>query len=147
MDCILMGIGNELLGDDGVGPYIAQSLKGPDLLALDCGTVPENFTSLVKKYQPKQLIIVDAAELGLPPGEYRRLPLEEADTMFSSTHTIPISALISYLEEWCGEIILIGIQPKSLQLGQGLSREVQAGAEQLLALLKNGAIETIGAYG
>jgi hydrogenase 3 maturation protease len=140
---LLLGVGNELLGDDGLGPYLARNFAAPGWLALDCGTVPENFTALVKRYRPERLVLVDAAEMSLAPGEFRRLKLEQVDTMFISTHTIPISQLISYLEGYCGEVILIGVQPKRLELGAGLSEEVLRGIERLITILKAEAFEEL----
>ncbi len=140
---LLLGVGNELLGDDGLGPHLARHFSAPGWQALDCGTAPENFTSVVKRLHPEKLVLVDAAEIGLPPGEFRRLRPERAETMFISTHTIPISHLISYLEGYCDEIVLIGVQPKQLELGAGLSEEVLRGLERLLELLQAGAFERL----
>lgn len=140
---LLLGVGNELLGDDGLGPYVARHFAAPGWQAIDCGTAPENFTSVVKEHRPELLVIVDAAELGLPPGEFRRLRPERAETMLISTHTLPISSFISYLEEHCREIILIGVQPKRLELGEGLSAEVRQGVERLLGILEEEAFEEL----
>lgn len=140
---LLLGVGNELLGDDGLGPYLARKFAAPGWLALDCGTAPENFTALVKRYRPERLVLIDAAEMGLPPGEFRRLKLEQIDTMFISTHTIPLSQLVSYLKSYCGEVVLIGVQPKRLELGAGLSEEVLQGLERLIAILRAEAFEEI----
>jgi len=140
---LLLGIGNELLGDDGLGPYLARNFSAPGWRAYDCGTALENFTSLVKHYRPEKLVLVDAAEMGLPPGEFRRLSLDQVDTIFTSTHTIPISHLISYLEGYCGEVILIGVQPKRLELGAELSEEVRRGVGHLLRLLQAEAFEQL----
>lgn len=52
MKNVVMCIGNRYNGDDAIGPYVADKLKQEDLdefLILDCSTVPENFTSPVKK--------------------------------------------------------------------------------------------------
>ncbi|MGQ9477204.1 MAG: hydrogenase maturation peptidase HycI [Candidatus Bipolaricaulia bacterium] len=140
---LLLGVGNELLGDDGLGPHLARNFAAPGWKALDCGTAPENFTSVVKQHRPEKLVLVDAAEMGLPPGEFRRLRPERAETMFISTHTIPISHLISYLEEYCDELVLIGVQPKQLELGAGLSEEVRQGLERLRAILEAEALERL----
>ncbi|MCR4404325.1 MAG: hydrogenase 3 maturation endopeptidase HyCI [Candidatus Acetothermia bacterium] len=140
---LLLGVGNDLLGDDGLGPYVANHFAAPGWKAIDCGTAPENFTSLVKRHSPELLVIVDAAELGLPPGEFRRLRPERAETMLISTHTLPISTLISYLEDYCPEIVLIGVQPRQLELGAGLSEQVSRGVGRLLALLRDEAWEQI----
>jgi hydrogenase maturation protease len=42
---VIVGIGNILKGDDGVGPLICQQLRGNEICAelIDAGTVPENY--------------------------------------------------------------------------------------------------------
>ena len=64
-------IGNATGGDDAVGPYIARQLKKTEVQAINCETVPENYTSVVKKQNPEVLIIIDAVEMGLLPGDIR----------------------------------------------------------------------------
>lgn len=130
-----MGVGNPLRGDDGVGPYIAEKLKHPDWLSLNCETCPENFTSVIKKHRPNYLVIVDAATMGLPVGEYRLLPREETDQMYVSTHSIPLSALISYLSDYADHIILIGIQPERIKDLTKLSEKARKSAHQLIKIL------------
>ena len=76
MDYLIMCIGNRDGGDDRVGPYIADRLKDVFTI-LDCAVVPENYTSVVKKHKPENLIIIDAVEMGLSPGEIRVVPKEK----------------------------------------------------------------------
>jgi len=100
MKNLVMCIGNREGGDDCLGPYIADRLKkiqNEDFFVIDCGTVPENYTSIVKNKKPKNLIIIDAVEMGLKPGEIRIVPKEKIGVMHISTHGIPISVLINYL--------------------------------------------------
>jgi len=108
-----MCIGNRNGGDDAVGPYIAEKLKD-NFTVLDCGTVPENYTSIVKKQNPKNLVIIDAVEMGLKSGEIRIVPKEKIGVMHISTHGIPISVLIGYLEQYVENIVFIGVQPKTM---------------------------------
>jgi len=108
-----MCIGNRNGGDDAVGPYIAEKLKD-NFTVLDCGTVPENYTSIVKKQNPKNLVIIDAVEMGLKSGEIRIVPKEKIGVMHISTHGIPISVLIDYLEQYVENIVFIGVQPKTM---------------------------------
>jgi hydrogenase 3 maturation protease len=115
MKILVMCIGNRDGGDDSIGPYIADLLKEEkltDMKIIDCGTVPENYTSTVKNEIPEKLIIIDAVEMGLKPGEIRIIPKEKIGVMHISTHGIPISVLINYLEQYVKKIIFIGIQPK-----------------------------------
>jgi len=133
---MLMGLGNICRGDDGIGSFIAQNFQSDDWLVLDCGTIPENFTSLVKKTQPEYLVIVDAAQMNLEPGEFRVIPSERIDKFYLTTHNIPLSLLISYLDEWAEKIILIGIQPEKMEDFQRISERVQDSARKLIEILK-----------
>ncbi len=135
-----MCIGNVDGGDDGVGPYIADRLKD-EITVINCGTVPENYTSAVKRYNPKNLIIIDAIEMGLEPGEIRIVPKEKIGVMHISTHGIPISVLIGYLEHHTKNIILVGIQPKSMN--GDLTDDVLKSAERLIELIKNKQLQKI----
>ena len=98
MQTIILCIGNIEGGDDGIGPYIAKRLKvkSSQDMVLDCGTIPENYTGIIKQHKPDTLILIDAAEMSLPPGEIRLIPREKLGTMHLSTHGIPLSILIQY---------------------------------------------------
>lgn len=135
-----MCIGNRDGGDDAVGPYIADKLKD-DFTVLDCGIVPENYTSVVKRHDTKNLIIIDAVEMGLFPGEIRIVPKEKIGVMHISTHGIPISVLISYLEQYVKNIIFIGIQPKTMS-GE-MTEPVKKSGQDLVNLIKNNNLDQI----
>ena len=135
-DYVLMGLGNICRGDDGIGSFIAQNFQSDDWLVLDCGTTPENFTSLVRKSQPEYLVIVDAAQMNLEPGEFRVIPSERIDKFYLTTHNIPLSLLISYLDKWVGKTILIGIQPERMEDFQKISKRLQDSARNIIEILK-----------
>ena len=144
MEYIFMCIGNRDGGDDAVGPYIADKLKKEwinNSLVLDCGTVPENFTSVIKQHNPKNLVIIDAIEMGLKPGEVRIVQKDKIGIMHISTHGIPISVLINYLEEHVDNILLIGIQPKAMS-GE-MTETVKKKSDILIDLIKEKKIEKI----
>ena len=137
-----MCIGNKKAGDDGIGPFIATSLKKmKNITYLDCGIIPENYTSLVKKYNPNKLIIIDAADMNLKPGEFRIISKEKIGLMHISTHNIPLSILINYLENYIKKIYFIGIQPKKF-VGN-ISNEVKESAKNLINIIKKDEIEKI----
>jgi len=140
MDYLIMCIGNRDGGDDAVGPYIADKLKD-DFTVLDCGIVPENYTSVVKRHDTKNLIIIDAVEMGLKPGAIRIVPKEKIGVMHISTHGIPISVLIGYLEQYVENIIFIGIQPKTMS-GE-ISEDVRKGGGKLVTIIKNNNLKQI----
>lgn len=130
-----MCIGNRDGGDDAVGPYIADNLKDDDIEVIDCGVVPENYTSEVKQKNPQNLIIIDAVDMNLKIGEIRIVPKEKIGVMHISTHGIPISVLINYLEQYVKNIIFFGIQPKNMS--GILTDEVRKSADYLLKLIKS----------
>ena len=76
-DCkklIVLGVGNELKSDDGVGPFIIKQLKdqnieNENMLFIDAETVPENFTGKIRKENPTHLIIVDACLMNAQPAD------------------------------------------------------------------------------
>lgn len=136
-----MCIGNRDGGDDAVGPYIADHLKKTDIEVIDCGIIPENYTGIIKKKKPKILIIVDAVEMGLKPGEIRIIPKEKIGVMHISTHGIPASVLINYLEQYLENIIFIGIQAQ--KMSGKITDIVKNSTDNLVKKIQNKDFETI----
>ncbi len=133
---LLLGIGNELNGDDAVGCYIARNFRSEGWQTIDCGTVPENYIGVVKRIKPELLVIIDAAEMGLQAGAIRRLKKEYASSAFISTHSLPLKEFISAIEKYAKKILLIGIQPKQTSLGTPLSSEAKGAAAKLMEILE-----------
>ena len=140
---MLLGIGNSLNGDDGVGGYIARNLHTEEWISLDCGTVPENFTGLVRRNTPDLLVLVDAADMHLPPGEYRIIPHDLIEEVGIGTHALPLSHLINFIAPVAGDIVFVGIQPESLGTGEPLSEKVQNSADEIIRILGEKRLESI----
>ena len=69
---VVAGIGNPIRSDDYVGLKIVQNLRGkvPETVCLlECETVPENYLSEIEQFKPTHVLLIDAAFLGLKPGE------------------------------------------------------------------------------
>jgi hydrogenase 3 maturation protease len=133
MDLVILCIGNKYGGDDGIGPYIAKNLlnkKKDNFYVIDSGTNPENYTSIIKKLNPKILIIIDAVQMDLKPGDIRIIDKEKIGVMHLSTHNIPISLLINYLENYVKKIIFIGIQ--SGRMSGNLSKDCKKSSNILI---------------
>ena len=133
----VVGVGNALKGDDGAGPALVAHLAGRARFPfVDASEVPENYGGWVAKQGLDVVLFVDAVEFGGAPGEWRLIGIEELMHSASSTHRLSLHFLIRYLkEQWKGEALLIGIQPKSMKLGEGLSPEVEAGIKELAGIL------------
>ena len=140
---ILMGIGNVLKGDDGIGCYIAKNFKEKNWLGLDCSTAPENFTSVIRKNKPSLLVIVDAADMDIDAGGFRIVSEEKIENIGISTHNMPLSFLINYLKDSANRIIFICIQPKTVSESEEISDELKKSAEQIIKILREGRFEEI----
>jgi hydrogenase 3 maturation protease len=134
----IVGIGNELRCDDAAGSLVARGLRplqqavegSPWLvyrtLVMDAGQAPENLTGDLRGFRPGLILFVDAAEMGKAPGSIRWIAMDEIDGMSASTHRMPISMLATYLSlELRCDIVLLGIQPATVDLGEGLSLPVR----------------------
>jgi hydrogenase maturation protease HycI len=129
MRLAILGIGNELNGDDAAGVLAARALRpagNHDLLVIEAGPAPENFTGTLRRFQPDVVLLVDAAELGEPPGSVAWVSWTAAGGWSGSTHTLPPTVLARFLVEELGcQVILVGIQPARLDFDAGLSEPVQ----------------------
>ncbi len=133
-----VGIGNEFNADDCVGPLIARKLAArltprEDVLALDAGVAPENFTGTLRKFQPDLVVLIDAVDMGQPVGTIAWLPWDAVEGMDAFTHGLPPAVLGAFLRQELGcEVELIGIQPASLTFDQPPAREVIASVSRVV---------------
>ncbi|RLC65613.1 MAG: hydrogenase maturation peptidase HycI [Chloroflexi bacterium] len=150
---IVLGIGNRLGGDDAAGVCLidmliqkrhrVKSLRSDDLMAIDAGSAPEGYTSAIRQYRPDLLIVVDAADMGLSPGALRIITPEQINIPSFSTHHLPLSIFISYVKEFCGSILLVGIQPKQTETGGIISEAVRQSVNTLTEVILKGRIAEI----
>ena len=127
-------------GDDGLGSVLAQelsNLEDNNIAIFDGKTVPENFTGAIKRENPSHIIILDAVEMDEPPGHVKLVFKEEIANYSISTHAMPLSFLINYLETTTSaKIMLMGIQPKNMDLIDIISPEIQESLNKVLELFK-----------
>jgi hydrogenase 3 maturation protease len=140
---LLMGIGNILNGDDGVGCYIAKRMRELGWKTVDCSTAPENFSGQVKRYAPARVIVIDAALMDLPAGSIRRIDASKIKEVGFSTHTMSLSHFMDYISEECSNAILIGIEPHDMTIGNPLSSNIKDSAENLIDILVKDQIHHI----
>lgn len=138
---VVLGIGNEIKGDDALGPNVVCKLNelfenNNNIIVFDGGTVPENYTGLIRKEKPTHIILVDAVEMKKEPGYIRIVKKEEIANYKISTHAMPVSFLIKFMETTIGaDIILVGVQPKNMELAEEISKEVEKSIEIVVNVL------------
>lgn len=138
---IVLGIGNRLGGDDAAGICVvdmlnhrqhrAKAFLPAQIIAIDVGAAPESYTSVIRHHRPDLLILVDAADMGLPPGALRIIPPEKISMLSFSTHHMPLSMFTSYVKEFCGEVVLVGVQPEQTEMGKHTSKTVRKSVKKL----------------
>jgi hydrogenase maturation protease len=140
----VLGVGNILLTDEGIGVRIVEELQRryqlPDhVLVLDGGTAGMELLEPLEGLD--KLIIADAVRVGQPPGSVVLLQGDEVPKFFRtkiSPHQIGLSDLLAALElteKAPGEVALIGLQPVSLDTGMELTPEAEAKVPEMLALV------------
>ncbi len=136
----LVGIGQELRGDDAVGVILARTLldklgakgspaegnsTGLPLQVIDGGAAPENCTGALRRFRPDLVILIDAAQMDQAPGAVQWLDCEHLSGFSASTHTLPLDILAHYLQAELGcQVALLGIQPADTSFDVPLSPRV-----------------------
>lgn len=138
----ILGIGNDLKGDDGVGWYVADKLrkefKDDENLLIVKTSVPENHVNEINDFAPTMLVIIDSADFKKSPGEIKTIKGYQVSESFISTHTTPLTVFIRlYQADQAVKkpFILIGIQRKSNEFGQPISTPVKKAGDTLTKLI------------
>lgn len=126
----VVGVGSELRADDGAGVEVVRKLKklltSSRVLLVEAGPVPEHYLEELERFKPSHVLFVDAADFNASPGSVVLAKPESVVGRAISTHKLPLSLLASYLHEQLGaRVALLGIQPKNVELGGGMSAEVK----------------------
>ncbi len=124
----VVGIGNLLLKDEGVGVHALRELRGcaweGEVKLVDGGTDP--WTAFSEAEGCRALVVLDAVVGGKDPGELHRLTLEEVEDnqVVLSLHGISLFHLVRYealLGNTFDEVQVLGMEPSSVEPGIGLS--------------------------
>ncbi len=133
---VVISLGNPLMSDEGIGPRVLE------LLAAEAGRFPgvdfvDAGTSLLGAVHSmagrRKAVLVDCAVMGAEPGALRRFtPAEVASRKSSPGFSLHEGDLLSAIDlsrrlgECPPEIVLFGIQPASMEMGERLSPVLEA---------------------
>ena len=137
---VILGMGSELRGDDGIGPCLSEKLSvfnNESFLSINGDLVPENFTRELRDFQPNNIIIVDAAFMEKPAGHMKIISINEITGISFSSHSMPISVLGKYLSKEIGAgIYILGIQAANIDFGSEISPKVRESAKRIFEIIK-----------
>ncbi|MCK5123812.1 MAG: HyaD/HybD family hydrogenase maturation endopeptidase [Dehalococcoidia bacterium] len=137
MGKFVLGIGNTLLRDEGIGCHVANALAEiplPDVEIIDAGTCPDVWQFIE---DTDKLIIVDAVKGGGMPGQIYRFHPEDVtleQKPLLSMHDIGLvdNLVLMQLRQNIGETVIIGVEPKDINWGLELSAELQGKMSQII---------------
>lgn len=129
MKVLVLGIGNTLLTDEGIGLHVLQALAPaladwPDVSLMDGGTL--SFTLAGPIEETDALMVVDAANIKKPPGEWVLLVGEEMDAFLMSNRKLTVHevgltdlrAIAILAGHWPAHRAMLAIQPDVIDWGE-----------------------------
>jgi hydrogenase 3 maturation protease len=136
---LILGVGNPMKQDDGIGPTLISKLKikneklKMNVELLDAGMAPENYSGKIKQIKPDTLVIIDAVDFGGEAGSIKVIEAEQIGRQSLSTHNVSLSTFVDFLKTDLPdlEVLVVGIQPKTANFGEGLSPEVEKAVDKL----------------
>jgi len=154
---LILGLGNPLRRDDGIGPRVIEELQRDglrdEIAALDGGTGGLDVLRMIEDWD--HVIIVDAANVDagcgkVRPGEFVRFTpdqvrLIESEDNLSLHHAglAEVFGLARALNHALPSIVIFGVQPGDVGWGEGLSSSVEAGLPTLVEAVRNEAEQTV----
>lgn len=128
-----MGIGQNQSGDDGAGNALIKKLKKncpfaeeKGIQLIDAAEMPENYTGDIRAFSSGWVIVIDAADMRIQPGEPGIIRYGEIREEEMTTHRLPLTLVIRYIRETIGsKVMILGIQPYECNEKTGLSTQVK----------------------
>lgn len=143
---LVLGLGNVLLCDEGIGVHAVTSLKqnycfSPEIDIVDGGTMGLDLLPLFQDRD--RILIIDAVDFGKPAGHIALLEQSAIPSVLNarmSTHHIGLADLLlaaRLTRDTPLQVSLVGIQPRSLAMTIGLSPELHARWDDLFLEVRN----------
>ena len=143
MKICVCGVGNRIRGDDGIGPRVIEALQktysdDKNVLLLDAQANPENFMKDIEKFRPDKMIIIDAVEMEGFPGEVRQIDYHTIKKGAISTHKLPLSLFIDFLQRKMKfKLLFVGVQPKTIGFNKRMSGPVKRSIPDIVNIVNS----------
>ena len=136
---VVMGVGRRGHGDDAVGPLLIDRLpEASGLVGIDCGTAPENFVGVARRYRPGLVLLVDAVDTGAPPGTVQLFAPDQLAHTGLGTHGVSLALFLKLLaDQTQAPCFLLGIEAERAGPARPPSPVVRCAAEMVAESLAN----------
>jgi hydrogenase maturation protease len=137
---VVLGLGNTLHSDDGVGPQAIERMRSEarvpeDVALIEGGTLGLELLTYI--WDCSYLLVLDAVDVGQPPGTLVRMSSQELQTLpgKGSVHQLGVADLLVALRVLARRpptVVLLGVQPATSDWGTELSPAVEAAMGSLV---------------
>jgi hydrogenase maturation protease len=144
-DIVVLGLGNILMSDEGIGVYVIERLqkqaaKFPNVEFIDAGTGGMNVLHLIASR--KKAIIVDCAMMGAKPGTIKRFTPDDVKSVKQISHLslhdvdiLKVLELSKQLGECPEKVIIFGIEPAKIEQGDAVSGIIAARIDEYVQIV------------
>ncbi len=142
---VVLGMGNPLMSDEGIGVVLIDRLSRlagsfPSVEFADAGT---GGMSLLHYFDGRsKAIIIDCANMNEEPGTIKRFTSANVKSVKQLAHLslheqdlLKIIEMAKLLDQCPKEIVIFGIQPKSVSFGQSLSKELEQKIDNYISVI------------
>jgi hydrogenase maturation protease len=138
VDTLVLGVGNSMRRDDGVGAVIVELLRQDSQVGVDYlngGVDGLALLDIIQQY--KRVIVIDAVDMQAKPGSVRIFSPQEATIKIKhdalSTHGFGLAEVINLLVqlEIKVDLHIVGVQPQDISFGEGLTELVKGQIEKI----------------
>jgi len=153
----IIGIGNPMRQDDGIGLFLLQKIKqhpsfsSDDVCFLDGGTGGMNLLHLFHLYD--MVILLDAVDFHSSPGDVRFFSVDDIKSnkvnSSVSTHYVDVLQIISFaqkIDECPDHVFVFGVQPADVSFGEGFTPLIESKKEEYVHLLLEKISQVIKQY-
>ena len=142
---LVLGVGNLLMGDEGVGIHAIRELMErtlpPHVDIIDGGTAGLDLLHVMEGYQ--KVLIIDAVDVGEEPGAILRFSSQDVASQdgdfpmsLHQTEVLKVLEFAAYVGQELPPIVIFGVQPETMEWSLELSPRLQAQLVSLVAAVE-----------
>ncbi|MCX5859459.1 MAG: hydrogenase maturation protease [Proteobacteria bacterium] len=140
---LIIGVGNTIFQDEGVGMHAVHDLQKeklpPGVELIEAETSILDYLPQIQSAE--KIVIIDALRTGAPPGTIYRLTPEklpvDAALSLHAMGPLQVIQLARQAGDFHAEVIIIGIEPKEMEMGMELTPEVKARLPKIVETVLN----------